>query len=412
MSLPTEPTTSPLIFHTDPIRVLHIFPPSLRSRFGGQNIYWKSMFMKWNHPTIIHSVLETRTNQIIAPGEAFNFEYEHKQRMTPKRERITWAFSLFSNLVKYQKNYDILHVHILWWGSLLMGPWASRKKIPVIYESVLLNEDTPGGIINEHLGKLKLWCLRKYAAILTISDSLTGDYLNFGFHASQVRTLMNAVDSDIFLPSRSDAERKALRRKYALPEDAKILLFVGSLIERKGVDLLIKAFIEAEREDKSLYLVLVGARNKQENPSLDEELISHLQEVLDKNRLGSRVKFMGLVQERAQLAEIYRAADIFVFPSRNEGLGNVVLEAMACGLPMIVSRLPVLESVIRNGENGIFVPVDDSDVLADAIVQLAADPAKCQTLGQAANRYTITHHGFAEWQARLVEFYRNLIREG
>ena len=405
----TESTDSPSDSPINPIRALHIFPPSYKVRFGGPIIRWRYYFNRWDEIKISHLVLDTQTNQITECKEAFNFQFTEKQNLTQKWERFTWIFSLFKNLIKHQKDYDILHVHVLWWGSLLIGPWASRKKIPVIYESVLLNEDSPGGIINERLGKLKLWCLKKFSAILTISDSLTEDYLNFDFHASQVHTLMNAVDSEFFHPARSESERKALRKKYLLPEESKILLFVGSVIQRKGVDVLIDAFIRAVREEKDLYLILVGASNKEENPSLDEQFIHLLHDVLDKKGLASKVKFIGLIQDRDQLAEIYRAADIFIFPSRNEGLPNVVLEAMACGLPVVVSRLPVLEQVITNGKNGLFVPVDNADALKGAILSMARQPEYSQQLGKNARNYIETHHSFNQWQTRLVSLYQSLM---
>ena len=132
-----------------------------------------------------------------------------------------------------------------------------------------------------------------------------------------------------------------------MPTDVTILLFVGSVVERKGVDLLVRAFSEVSAECPGLYLLIVGPHTKRENPSLDEEFVHALEARLRKDQLDGQVQFLGLVQDRSVLADLFRSADIFVFPSRREGLGNVVLEAMATRLPVIASQLPVLEKRAR-----------------------------------------------------------------
>jgi len=80
------------------IRVLHVFSPSLRTRFGGQNITWKYNFSKWSNTSIIHQVLENEQNRIISPEEAFNFSYPQKQTRTSSLGRMLWIPTLLRNL--------------------------------------------------------------------------------------------------------------------------------------------------------------------------------------------------------------------------------------------------------------------------------------------------------------------------
>ena len=393
----------------DTIRVLHIFPPSLKSRFGGQNITWKYNFTNWDDPGVVHTVLDTMTNQILDAQQAFDFKYVDTQKMSTKWERVLWIFALFWGVIRHQKEYDLLHVHVLWWGGLLIGPWAKWKNCPTIYESVLLEADIPSSIIREKFGKIKLGFLKSYKAILAISDYLAQDYLKHGFFEGQVVTLMNSVDTVLFTPAETDEEKYILRKRNKLPVRSKLLLFVGSVIERKGVDILLRALIEACRVDSDLHLLIVGAKNKNENPSLDEDFVNHLYEMLEQNEISDRVSFLGLVQDRERLAEIYRAADIFIFPSRNEGLGNVVLEAMAAGLPVVTSHLPVLERVIQNGENGIFVPIGDAPALVYSILQVSIDLDMAKKMGTAARNYVLEKHRFSAWQFDLVRIYKALL---
>ena len=392
-----------------PIRVLHIFAPNVRSRFGGQTITWKHAFSRWDDHTVVHSVLDCKNSRVVDSRLAFDFEYPDQQEAISRWGRAAWIPSLFRNLTRLEKQHDILHVHVLWWGGLLIGPWARWKNIPALYESVLLDADTPGSVLGERFGGLQVRCLKRYEAILAISEYLAEDYRKSGFREEQVFTLMNSVDTTVFSPVATTDERLTLRRKLDLPQDATVLVFVGSVIQRKGADVLVRAFIEASARRSDLHLLVVGPRQRSENPSLDEDFVNKLRALLRKNDLSERVSFTGIVQNRQQVAEMYRASDIFVFPSNKEGLGNVVLEAMASGLPVVVSNLPVLEKVIRHQENGFLVPVDNSAALSDAILMVSSDRVLAERLGRNARDYVEKNHSFAAWQARLTEFYRGLL---
>ena len=268
------------------------------------------------------------------------------------RERVAWVFALFRAVQRKRKDYDLLHVHVLWWGSLLLGLWAKARKIPILYESILEGADNPSVVRREGLGKLKLALHKTYSAILAISPALADDFLANGFRQEQVFTLTNPVDTLRFHPTTSPAEKRTLRGKLGLPQNKTLLLFVGSLIHREGVDLLVEALLHSLRTNGHLHLVLAGADKLNENPSLDITFINGLQERISRGGAASSVTFTGLIGDRERLSEFFRAADIFVFPSRNEGLGNVVLEAMSSGLPCLTSALPVLQTVIRDGQTG------------------------------------------------------------
>jgi glycosyltransferase involved in cell wall biosynthesis len=391
-----------------PIKVFHVFQPSLNYRFGGQSIWWMDVLGHWDDAAVMHSVLESESGRMINPKEAFHFEFTERSRTTSRPERLYWIIDLFRNLIRFKGQYDILHVHVLWWGGLLIGPWARWNNIPTIYESVLLDSDTPGAILKEKMGCIKLRCLKDYRAILAISETLASDYLKHGFSNEQVFTLPNCVDLELFAPIRTKDEKEKLRLKLNLPVDATILVFVGSVIERKGADVLVHAFLQARTRYPDLFLLVVGPRNKNENPSLDEDFVAGLHTLIEKEGVSERVSFAGLIQDRQALAEIYRAADIFVFPSRQEGLGNVVLEAMATGLPVAVSQLPVLDKIILDGENGLVAPIGDAEATSIAILRICGDPDLAARLGSNARTTVEKKHGFTAWQRDLVDMYRSL----
>lgn len=391
------------------LKVLHVFSPSLRTRFGGQNVTWKYNFSFWNEPGVEHYCLEVNDNQVIPAKIAFDFDYPEKQIPFSQWDRGLWTIKLIRSLRRVAKEYDVVHYHILWWGSLLSARWAKRKKIPTIYESVLLDADTPGNILKESFGRKQVSLLKDFPCILTISDYLAQDYLDNGFCKDQVVTLMNSVDTTLFHPLSDSAERADLRERFGLPADATILIFVGSIIHRKGVDVLVEAFKQLSSTLTDAYLLLVGPQTKQENPSLDENWVGSLKENLAEAGLTSKVKFFGLVSDRQRLADLYRASDIFVFPSRQEGLGNVILEAMASGLPVIVSDLPVFEGVVQPGVNGVSVPVGKDSALTQATLDLINNPQLAEKYGNKAREDAVQQFSFSSWQDHLVAIYKKLM---
>lgn len=391
-----------------PVRILHVFAPNFKKRFGGPIFDWRLGFSQWCNPEIEHLVLDYDTKNILDAKEAFSFILSKKQSQISRCARLLWIFDLFSILIHNKQAYDLIHFHIMWWGTLLAAVWAKKINKKTIYQSVLMHEDTPSGIIREKLGRMKILLLRKFSAIYTINKLLSEDYLAHGFSTDQVFTLMNCVDTSVFYPVNSGAEKSILRYKYDIPDALKVIIFVGSIIPRKGVDVLIDAFIQAVSQFPSLLLLIVGPDKKDDNPSIDEEFIHHLKVKISSHGFSESTRFTGMIEERCTLSELYRLSDMFVFPSRNEGLGNVVLEAMSSGLPVVVSSLPVFREIVSNGENGIIVPLNDVNGFSAAICELAENDLLSEAMRQKAVRYIQLHHSFSEWQNKLTDFYFQL----
>lgn len=390
------------------LRVLHIFSPSLKTRFGGQNITWKNNFSQWSDISITHLVLDNQANRIIRAKEAFDFNYPSKQSNTTAFGRFFWIPSLLRNLVKFRSQYDILHFHVLWWGSLLAAYWAQRYCIPSIYESILLDADTPGSIAKEKFGKLKLKLLKSFSGIITISPFLKADYINNGFNEDKTFLLINSVESMLFLPLDDPEKKNSVRKKFHMSPDNIVLLFVGSMIHRKGFDLLVRSFEKIQKLYPQCRLLLVGPRNRDENPSLDEAYINNQLDWLAARDIADKVSLLGLVNDRNDLAQIYQASDLFVFPSRMEGLGNVVLEAMASGLPIVVSNLPVLKGIIADHKNGLIVAMEDVDAITEAVIHLIKSPNLAQTIAHQARSDALLNFSFPKWEADLVSIYRQV----
>ena len=213
----------------------------------------------------------------------------------------------------------------------------------------------------------------------------------------------NCPDNNVFFPVSNIEEKAIIRNNLKLPTNKFIILFVGSILKRKGIDTLTDAFIKACQERSDLFLVIIGLIN-------DKELYKLLIRSLEDQNLNDKFIFTGLLQDKAFLANYYRSADLFVLPSRREGLPNSLLEAMSSGLPVIASFISELKNTINNGENGIFFPTENSLILKDEILRIVQDPIIATRLGDNARRYILKKHSYVIWQSRIATLYKNLVK--
>ncbi len=215
------------------------------------------------------------------------------------------------------------------------------------------------------------WAARRAAGLVTVSAALKGALVELGIAADKVKVLRNGVDLDIFRPP---ADRAAFRQSLGLPRPT--LLSVGHLIERKGHDLVIRALEELTDFD----LVIVGTGPER----------GRLEALARAIGVAGRVRFAGAV-DHAGLAVFYGAADALVLASSREGWANVLLEAMACGTPVVASAIWGTPEVVAAPEAGVLMDVRSPAGVAEGVRRLmSALPDRAAT-----RRYA---EGFA-WDA-------------
>ncbi len=189
-------------------------------------------------------------------------------------------------------------------------------------------------------------------------------------------------------PPADPSRRDAIRREFGAGPDDLVIGTMGRLEEQKGQSDLIDAMAHLP----SARLVLVG------RGSLDAPLRARAAP------LGPRVHFAGF---RTDVAAVMAAFDIFALPSRWEGFGLVLLEAMAQGLPIVGSAAGSIPEIVVEGETGLLVPPGDAAALGRALASLAADPARARSLGAAGRRRLDTVYGLR----RMIDAYTRLYRE-
>ncbi|HVI89223.1 MAG TPA: glycosyltransferase family 4 protein [Dongiaceae bacterium] len=195
-----------------------------------------------------------------------------------------------------------------------------------------------------------------------------------------VAIVPNGVDFEKFVPGNGNAH------------PVLSLLFVGRLHMQKGLDSLLYALHRLAPEYRNYRLSIVG-----DGPERDT--LTRLAQDL---QLADRIDFLGWV-DRDRIPEVYAAADAFLFPSRDEGMPNAVLEAMAAGLPILATRISGSEELVVDRENGFLVAVDDIPAMAEALRLIIADPATRHRMGQASRRRIEQHYS---WQSTAQAYFQ------
>jgi glycosyltransferase involved in cell wall biosynthesis len=203
--------------------------------------------------------------------------------------------------------------------------------------------------------------------------------------AAKTSVVNLGVDLEKFSPPRVQAPdtRERLR-----------VLCLGRLVERKGQAFLIAAL---ERPGTtSLELTLAG----------DGPERRHLEALAERLQPDQRVTFTGVVGQDEAL-ELYRDADLFCLPSLSEGMPAVLIEAMACGLPVVTTRIDAIPELVSDGANGLLVEPGNADALAAALTRLAGDPGLRARLGAAARETVGEHYEIKAQTARLLALFES-----
>jgi len=222
------------------------------------------------------------------------------------------------------------------------------------------------------LGRVRLYLMcRLVDHFIAISEANRQVMLEEGISPEQISLIPNGLDADFFRPPQPE-ERRALRAQHDYEPDDVIVLYLGRLILRKRVDLLLRAFAGLGQESGAK-CIIVG-----DGPEID-----NLQVLAENLGLGAHVRFTGPVDN---VRDFYWLSDIFVLPSMFEGLPVALLESMACGMAVLAAQSPGNLQVVKDGVNGLTCSIDDLDALSRQLKRLITDADLRSALGTEARR--------------------------
>jgi glycosyltransferase involved in cell wall biosynthesis len=237
--------------------------------------------------------------------------------------------------------------------------------------------------------------LRLHDRIIVVNREVEDLLIELGVPRHRVVRIPNGIDGNVF--GRSGAsEKRSARINLSLPVDGTVVLSVGRLTAVKGIDLLIEAWAllpERIRADSTLLVVGDGPARA------DLARLAQARNVCDSVRL---------VGARPEVLDYYRAADIFVLPSRTEGLSNALLEAMASELPVVATAVGGAPDVVEHGVSGFLARCEDVDELKAGLLQLLSRPIDWATMGAQGRRRVLEYAALGNVADRLAEVYTAL----
>lgn len=299
--------------------------------------------------------------------------------------KFIFLWTAVAHMIRYRKQYDLVHVHLCQFETdllpVFLASLITRKPYVIHFHAMLTVEwmmkHSDGHSILESFRPISVptWLSRatlRSAEAIIVNEKKSLESLN-GIGVRRGVYIPNGIDFG--KGPVNQEEKKILRKRLGIPQDAMVAIFVGSLVFHKNIMGVQKAWLSIANRmpNQQLRLLILGAGDTYTDSNEIE-----LRAYVKKHGLNS-VEFMGFV---SNVTEFLNASDVFVFPSFIEGMSLAVLEAMSCGLPVIVSDIIGMQELVPSEEYGLIVKATDSDALAEKLEKLFRDKGFARMLGQ------------------------------
>lgn len=299
------------------------------------------------------------------------------------------------SLAEVMQHGDIALGQIRFFNLHSTAAWLLRL-MPV--RQIVLT-DAEGGLLRATGWRRRLLQLRTRlmshpaSRVVGISEFVRGRALSLGVHAHKLIVVPNGVDTARFRPDPQARER--LSRQLPVDSDELLLLTAGNLLPIKHVEDIVRSCAELVRRRVRFRLLVAG----------DGPLGASLERLAATLGISDRVHWLGSVRDPALLMQ---ACDMFLLASVGEAFGNVLLEAMACGVPVVASRSGGIGEVVEDGATGRLVPPRDPMTFAHAVEELAASPGTRQEMGWRGRRRAESTFGLEVFVRRTLAVYHDV----
>jgi glycogen(starch) synthase len=350
------------------------------------------------------------------PGDFIdNGVFVHRVGTNPKRysamARIDYSIHAWLKLREIIKQHDIEIVEATYWGAEAFL-YSLKRRTPLVVRSDISASDilrakTYSGIKEllslKILSYLEDFSARRADRVVAISKDFY-DYATGELHIDpdRVNIVQHAIDTEKYRFVESD-----IRKRLAIPREVLLALFVGRLEARKGVHILCQAIPPILRSIPTVKFVLVG---RDTNTAPDGGSVrSYVNEQARNNGFRDKLVFIDFLPED-ELIKLYSACDLVISPSLHESFGLVVVEAMACGKPMVATSTGIVPELGLDGKGGIVVEPGDSAVLAEATIKMLLLNDKERKLVAEKNRELVeTGFSISAWVDKVIGVYEKAL---
>jgi len=302
-----------------------------------------------------------------------------------------YILSLIWYLGRTRKDYDIIHVHGLnyhTFASVLAGRWFHKKVIAKLANSGI--ESDIKKMQREQqlpLERFMIPTALKCDCFVATTEKIAHELISEGVPSEHIVQLPNGVETDLI----------EAKHNYGFASDRVILTFVGRLHDQKGLDVLLQGFEKLLRDFPSINvcLQLIG----------DGPLRGKLTSLAGQLGIDTKVEFVG---KKEDVYPYLLNSDIFILPSRAEGMSNALLEAMAFGLPVVVSDIPGNAMLVQNNKTGLLFEEGNVDSLVRSVAMYLVDENLRERTGRAARKTIEDGYSLESVADRYITLYKTL----
>jgi len=292
---------------------------------------------------------------------------------------------------------DIVHSHTPFSMGFLGKALAYYQKLPFIYTHHTHYPEYVKVYAKEKflIPYLAKTLIKKHSnisnAVLAPSHKIKRELRSYGVK-KPIYVLPTGVNQSIF--KKSPENRQILRRELGISSKTKVLLFVGRMAKEKNLEFLIKMFREILNGKSNVLMLMVG----------DGPHLKNLYRIAKNLNLMKNIRFMGLIS-RETMPTFYQVADIFVFPSLTDTQGLVILEAIACGLPVVALKDDVLQEMVIDNKNGFLIEKSSAAIFAGQVLKILDDASLYERFSE--NSLKISRNFSNKNQAeKLLDIYK------
>ncbi len=311
---------------------------------------------------------------------------------------IAWVF-IFNHFMEKKiamlskdVKFDVIHIHD--WLVALAGIAAKHYlKIPLVLTLHSTEVGRALGLNNPDsylIDGIEWWATYESKRVIVTSNSMKREVEeHFHLPQSKIDVIPNAIDTSKY---HVEVDREAVKRRYGIAPDSRIVLFIGRLVPQKGVEYLIKATPKIVSNHPNAYIVIVG------DGWLKEHLLSLALSIKHK------ISFLGFLSD-SELIELILSSDVLVVPSIYEPFGIVALEGMAAGVPVVASNVGGLAEIIEHDRTGVLVYTGDANSIAWGVNRILSDSNYARWLVENAKRKVQEIYSWDAVASRTVEVY-------
>jgi glycosyltransferase involved in cell wall biosynthesis len=301
-------------------------------------------------------------------------------------------------LKKTISEYDVIHLHS-WrhFQDMIVHHYAKKYGVPYVLQA--------HGSLPRIMAKQRLkWIydvffgyrlLRDASRVIALSRVEAEQYKRMGVPEEKIAIIPNGIDLSEYanLPPRG-----CFKRKFGIKQEEKIVLYLGRIHWIKGIDILVKAFANVVKKLDDVRLVVVGP---------DDGYLGELESLIRALKIEDKVLISGPLYGRDKL-EAYVDADVYVLPSRYETFPMTVLEAYACGKPVIASKVGGLKDLIVDGQTGLLFESEDVKQLSNSMFSVLNDRDRAKKIGVAGRNFLKANFVIGQVADQLEQIYNEV----